>query len=184
MVMAAWLSYLKSRLLLPASAVDADEPSGVEVAEALADQLRRLRAMEEAAAAWLARPRLGRDHFVGGLPDSVRRQQRPAWAHGYYDFLMTCIPDVPKLPPVLRLAPIDLCSVGEAIARLETFLAERPEWILLQDCLPAGLKGVKARSALAAHLVASLELCRQGKVGVRQDEGVFFPIWVRRHPQS
>jgi segregation and condensation protein A len=182
LVMAAWLSYLKSRLLLPADKINENEPGGPEMAEALAAQLRRLEVMEEAAAVWLAKPRVGREHFARGVPEAFRWQQRPSWTEGYYEFLMNCLPPAPAPAPMFRLARSDLFSVEEAIVRMERFLAETPEWSQLQDCLPAGLRDLKARAAMATHLVASLELCRQEKAQIRQDTGKFAPVWVRPRP--
>jgi segregation and condensation protein A len=179
--MAAWLAFLKSRLLIPASQDAGPDPEASEVAEALADQIRRMTAMEEAATKWLALPQLGRDHFVRGVQQTVRSLQRPAWVEGYFDFLMTCTPtELPKKHLALQIAPGDLFSVEEAIGRVEAFLATRPEWAHLEECLPIGLHDIRARSAVASHLVASLELCRQHKAEVRQDEGRFGPIWLRR----
>ncbi|PKU23677.1 segregation and condensation protein A [Telmatospirillum siberiense] len=179
LVMAAWLAYLKSRLLLPVPPAP-DEPSGEELAAALAFQLLRLEAMRKAGKALTDRPHLGRDLFGRGAPEGIARVARPVWDVGIYD-LLKAYADIKKRGVVTRLqieAP-DLYSVDDAIQRLQTMLGRMPRWATLMSFLPPGLRGLLGRSALSAHFVATLELCRQGKVEVRQDEGVFGPIWVR-----
>lgn len=185
LVMAAWLAYLKSRLLIPPTMENEADQEAAEVAGALADQVRRLRAMEEAASNWLASPHLGREHSVRGMEETVRGQMRPAWVEGYFDYLLTCVPTTPaKRPMMLQIGPTDLYSVEEAILRVERFLETQVEWAPLQECLPQGLRDIKARSALASHLVATLELCRQEKADVRQDDGQFAPIRLRRRAKQ
>lgn len=179
LVMAAWLAYLKSRLLLPAPPAP-DEPSGEELAAALAFQLRRLEAMREAGKALTDRPQLGRDLFGRGAPEGIARIALPVWDVGLYD-LLKAYADIKRRGSVttLQIEAPDLYSVDDAIQRLQTMLGRMPRWSSLFSFLPPGLKGLLGRSALSAHFVATLELCRQGKVEVRQDGGVFGPIWVR-----
>ncbi|WP_405054181.1 segregation and condensation protein A [Telmatospirillum sp.] len=179
LVMAAWLAYLKSRLLLPVPP-SPDEPSGEEMAAALAFQLQRLEAMRRSGKALMDRPQLGRDFFRRGAPEGIAQVSLPIWDVGLYD-LLKAYADIKRRSMITRLqieAP-DLYSVDDAIQRLQTMLGAMPRWSTLLSCLPPGLRGLLGRSALAAHFVASLELCRQGKVELRQDGGIFGPIWVR-----
>jgi segregation and condensation protein A len=179
LVMAAWLAYLKSRLLLPAPPAP-DEPSGEEMAEALAFQLRRLEAMRRSGKALMDRPRLGRDLFCRGAPEGIVHVARPVWDVGLYD-LLKAYADIKRRGTVttLQIEAADLYSVDDAIHRLQTMLGHLPRWSTLLSFLPPGLRGLLGRSALSAHFVASLELCRLGKVELRQDGGAFGPIWVR-----
>jgi len=179
LVMAAWLAYLKSRLLLPLPPAP-DEPSGEEMAEALAFQLRRLEAMRRAGKALMDQPRLGRDLFRRGAPEGISQVARPVWDVGLYD-LLKAYADIKRRATVttLQIEAPDLYSVDDAIQRLQTMLGRLPRWSTLLSFLPPGLRGLLGRSALSAHFVASLELCRQGKVELRQDGGAFGPIWVR-----
>ncbi len=179
LVMAAWLAYLKSRLLLPAPP-GPDEPSGEEMAEALAFQLRRLEAMRRAGKALMDQPQLGRDLFARGAPEGIAHVARPVWDVGIYD-LLKAYADIKRRGAIttLQIEAPDLYSVDDAIQRLQTMLGQLPRWSTLLSFLPPGLRGLLGRSALSAHFVASLELCRQGKVEMRQDGGAFGPIWVR-----
>lgn len=180
LVMAAWLAYLKSRLLLPEPPAK-DEPSGEEMAAALAFQLQRLEAMRRSGKALMGRPQLGRDVFARGSPEGVTVVTRPVWDVGLYD-LLKAYADIKRRErgTILQIEAPDLYSVDDAIRRLETMLGKMPRWATLMSFLPPGIRGLLGRSALSAHFVATLELCRQGKLDVRQDEGAFSPIWVRR----
>lgn len=178
LVMAAWLAYLKSRLLLPEPAPE-DEPSGEEMAAALAFQLRRLEAMRQAGEKLMNRPRLGRDVFARGEPEAVSVVFRPVWEVGLYD-LLKAYADIQRRQKVttLHIEAPDLYSVDDAIQRLQTMLGRMPKWSTLMSFLPPGLGGLLRRSAVSAHFVAILELCRQGKLDMRQDE-VFSDIWLK-----
>ena len=179
LVMAAWLVYLKSRLLLPEPPAP-DEPSGEEMAAALAFRLQRLEAMREAGAALVGRPRLGRDIHPRGDPESL-----VGLTHAITDLrlyaLLRAYGDVRSRGTVTRLsieAP-DLYSPDDAIRRMTAMLGTLPRWSTLMAFLPANLRGLLARSALSAHFCATLELCRQGRLDVRQDEGPFGMLWLR-----
>lgn len=179
LVMAAWLAYLKSRLLLP-QAEDGEEPSGAEMAAALAFQLRRLEAMREAGKKLFARPRLGREVFARGAPEAIDVVRRNVYEVSLYDILNTYgkLRRRPKSGP-LTIEPLDLYSVDEAIRRLGKLLGEMPDWQILASFLPDDLHSdIGRRSAVAATFAASLELVREGKATLRQDK-VFGPIWVR-----
>jgi segregation and condensation protein A len=179
LVMAAWLVFLKSRLLLPEPPGE-DEPSGAEMAEALAFQLQRLEAMRQRGAALMHRPRLGRDVFSRGEPERIEDLPRPVWELGIYE-LLRAYADVKRRGVVMTLqieAP-DLYSPDDALRRLTAVLGRSPGWSQLASLLPAGLRGLLGRSAVAAHFCAALELCRQGRVVLRQDSGAFGALWLR-----
>lgn len=178
LVMAAWLAYLKSRLLLPEPQAE-DEPSGEEMAAILAFQLQRLEAMRKVGAELMDRPRLGRDVFARGEPEGIQVIARPVWDVGLYD-LLKAYADFKRRSTVttLKIEAPDLYSVDDAIVRLQAMLGRMPKWSSLFSFLPPNLRGLLGKSALSAHFVATLELCRQGKLEVRQDDN-FGPIWLR-----
>ena len=179
LVMAAWLAYLKSRLLLP-QAEDGEEPGGAEMAAALAFQLRRLEAMREAGITLFARPRLGREVFARGAPEATDLVRRNVYEVTLYDILKTYgeLRRRPKSGP-LTIEALDLYSVDEALRRLAKLLGEMPDWQALASFLPEELRSdIGRRSAVAATLAASLELVREGKATLRQDK-VFGPIYLR-----
>lgn len=179
LVMAAWLAYLKSRLLLP-QAEDGEEPSGAEMAAALAFQLRRLEAMREVGTKLFARPQLGREVFARGAPEAMDLVRKNVYEVTLYDILRAYGEQQrrPKAGP-LTIEDLDLYSVDEAIRRLGKLLGEMPDWQALENFLPGELRSdVGRRSAVAATFAASLELVREGKATLRQDR-VFGPIYVR-----
>jgi segregation and condensation protein A len=179
LVMAAWLAYLKSRLLLPEPPAE-DEPTAEEMAGNLAFQLQRLEAMRKAGAALIERPQLGRKRFRRGAPEALTPQLRPWWQVTLYE-LLRAYGEARQRNKVTRMEieASDLFSPDDAIRRLENLLGRMPRWSTLATFLPPGLSGLLARSALSAHLVAALELCRQGRIELRQDSGAFAPLWLR-----
>jgi segregation and condensation protein A len=186
LVMAAWLAYLKSRLLLPPPPRSPDtEPSPAEMAEALAFQLRRLEAMRLAGERLLALPQLGRQVFPRGTPDGLRFVRKPVYALAYHE-LLKAYGDMQgrRDSRVLTIAATELYSMEAALERLSAMLGRIPEWTTLQSFLPQGLKdGVVGRSALAATFAASLELVRTGRLQLRQDRN-FGQIFIRRAPEN
>ncbi len=181
LVMAAWLAYLKSRLLLPEP--QEEEPSGEELAAALAFQLQRLEAMQGAAARLLARPRLGRDVFARGAPEDMPILQKRVVEVSLYDLLKAYGEHKrrqEKQEP-FHIAATELYSIEEALGRMAEMLGRLPDWTRLQSFLPPGFRGggLKARSALASTFLASLELAKDGKLELRQ-ERAFAPIYLRR----
>ena len=180
LVMAAWLAYLKSRLLLPAPPVGDDGPSGEELAAALAHRLRLLSAMQRAGAALMARPQLGRDFFRRGRPEGLPNINRPVYALSLYE-LLSAYGDGHRRQhtQVLTIEPTQFHSLDNALRRLAPFIGQLPEWRELAGFLPADLRGVvPRRSALAATFAASLELARAGHFELRQDRP-FGPIYLR-----
>jgi len=187
LVMAAWLTYLKSRLLLPKHEVKEEEPTGEELAAALAWQLRRLEAMQKAAADLQALPQLGYNSFTRGEPEGLVTITHQKAECQIYD-LMAAYAAIKKRtdkPATMQFAKMELFSIEEAVERLRDALGYMPEWTTLQTFLPEqGLKGLKGRSAIASTLIASLELAKQGLIEVRQERN-YGPIWLRqsRTPQ-
>ncbi len=183
LVMAAWLAYLKSRLLLPEPEPDDDEPTGAEMAAALAFQLRRLEGMRKSGDALIERPQLGRDVWARGMPEGVEVVERSVYDATLYD-LLKAYGDFKRRHHSVKTLTIeapDLYSVDDAIHRLRTLLTHVPDWTVLMRFLPKGLgDGLLFRSAVCAHFVAVLELAKQGTLKVRQDGGTFGPIYVRQ----
>ncbi len=182
LVMAAWLAYLKSRLLLPKTEED-EQPSGPEMAEALAFQLRRLEAMQEAGASVMALPRLGVDVFPRGAPEGVKTIRTPVYHLSLYELLKAYGEQQRRQHTgTLEIAPTVLYSVDDALERLAGLLGEMPDWNTLMRFLPDGLRpGVVQRSAVASTFAAALEMTREGQIELRQS-GAFGPIYVRKAP--
>ena len=180
LVMAAWLAYLKSRLLLPEPPAGETGPSGAELAASLQHRLRLLAAMQRAGERLMARPLLGRDVFRRGLPEGLPNVDRPVFALSLYE-LLTAYGEGHRRQHtrVLTIEPTAFDSLDEALRRLARFVGHVPEWRELAGFLPAELRGaVWRRSALAATFAASLELARTGRIELRQDRA-FGPIYLR-----
>ena len=184
LVMAAWLAYLKSRLLLPEPAPE-DEPTGAELAAALTHQLQRLEAMQQAGARLMARPQLGRDVFARGAPEGLPRVLKPVYEATLYDLLRAYGDQRQrKEQAVLHIEAPELFSMDDALQRLGRILGRVPDWRSLMSFLPPGLHGgIVERSAVAATFAASLELVRSGRLQLRQDS-TFGPIYIRSLPES
>ncbi|MCZ6764189.1 MAG: ScpA family protein [Alphaproteobacteria bacterium] len=181
LVVAAWLAYLKSRLLLPAEELEETEPTGDELAAALAFQLRRLDAMREAGARLFARPLLGRDLFANGAPEGLRMVNRPMWDASLAELLRAYGSTQRRgRAETLHIEPPELYSVDDAMARLLGYLGQVPNWTILMSFLPDALTNdLLRRSAVASTFVAGLELARTGQLELRQEQQ-FGPIYVRR----
>jgi len=179
LVMAAWLAYLKSRLLLPQPSDD-EEPSGAEMAAALAFQLQRLESMRKAGKALFGRPQLGRDFFLRGEPETVEYVRRHIYEVSLYELLKAYGDQQGRSNArTLTIEPMDLYSVDDAIQRLRGLLGAVPDWQTLSSFLPDNLRsGLGRRSAIATTFAASLELAKEGKVKIRQDRA-FGPIYLR-----
>jgi len=179
LVMAAWLAYLKSRLLLP-KPPSGDEPSGEELAAALAHRLKLLEAMQIAGTRLMARPRLGHDVFSRGMPEGLAAVPVPIYQVGLYDLLHAYGDNRRRQEAaVLRIEPPLFHSLDDALQRLRGFLGRVPEWRELTSFLPEELRGeALLRSALAATFAATLELARSGRIELRQERN-FGPIWLR-----
>jgi segregation and condensation protein A len=184
LVMAAWLAYLKSRLLLPEPPAG-EEPSGQEMADALQWQLRRLEAMQEAGVRLMARPQLGKDIFARGLPEGVVVVRRAVWDVKLYDLLSAYGHQVrPKDADTYQIEPMQFFSVVEAAERLGRMLGIAIDWQTLEAFLPAGLTDPsRRRSALASTFVAGLQLAKDGQLELRQTER-FGPIYLRKRTEQ
>lgn len=182
LVMAAWLAWLKSRLLLPAGSEEAEE--GEVAADVLAERLRDLQAMR-IAAAWLGgRPLLGHDVFARGLGENFTVTDRsrlaldvPALLRAYLGALRRSGARRRYRPP-----PLALWSVQDALARLSRLIGKLPDWSDLERYLPPSLASAfQRRAALASTLLAGLEMARGGTLRLRQ-EREFGPILLRGVP--
>ncbi len=181
LVMAAWLAYLKSRLLLPSSGDD-DEPTGAELAARLAFQLQRLEAMREAAGKLMQRAQLGQDFFARGEPDPIAVDTTTVFNATLYDLLSVYgTIRQRQQSSVLHIEPLTLYSMDDALARLNSLLGKTPDWTVLEKFLPGDTDdSLLMRSAIASTFAASLELTRQGKLQISQS-GTFAPIYLRSH---
>lgn len=179
LVMAAWLAYLKSRMLLPDPPPD-DEPSVAELAEALQFRLLRLEAMQQSGKALMDRPLLGRDIFAHGAPEGLKTVTRPVYAVSLYELLKSYGDHRSRgEATVLHIKAPEYYSVDDALRRLSRMIGHSIEWRQLGAFLPPQLRtGVLGRSALAATFVASLELTKTGEIELRQEE-IYGPIFVR-----
>ena len=184
LVMAAWLAYLKSRLLLP-EPDDGEQPSGEEMAEALAFHLQRLEAMQEAGAALMARERLGVDFFPRGIPERLETESATVYDLTLFDLLKSYGDQQRKVVGrTMEIEPLDLYSVDRALQRLKSVLGLRQmlNWEMLMKYLPDELQGtLVVRSAIAATFTAALEMVREGHMELRQGE-TFGPIYVKGDP--
>jgi segregation and condensation protein A len=182
LVMAAWLAWLKSRLLLPPDPADEDGRSAEDLAAHLAFQLERLEAMRSAAARLMARDRLGRDRFGRGAPEAVVTARRTDLTAGLHDLLTAYA----RLRTRDEFRPWafdrrDVLALDQALERLERLVGLQLDWADLASFLPPDWQGAGARrrSALASSFFAALELARQGRAELRQDQA-FGPLRLRR----
>jgi len=177
LVMAAWLAYLKSCLLLPKD--PEVEPSPEELALRLQLRLQRLDAMREAGARLIARDRIGRDVFRRLRPEGIPLVRKARWRAGLYDLISAYGRVRARGEPVVHIvARRAVMTLEEALARLERMVGARVEWARLESFLPETQDHAYRRSALASSFVASLELARLGKVELMQDEP-FAPLLVK-----
>ena len=181
LVMAAWLAFLKSRLLLPPDPED-EGPSGEELAAHLAFQLERLEAMRKSAARLMARDQLGRDFFARGVTEDVQRVRKVTYTATLLD-LMQGYARI-KTKDDFRPFMLDreaVMTMEQALHNMRGLIGFAGEWTDIMSYLPEGweLDPTKRRSASAATFAASLELAKEGKIDIRQGE-VFAPIQIRR----
>jgi len=184
LVMAAWLAFLKSRLLLPPDPSD-DGPSGEDLAAHLAFQLERLQAMREASARLMARDQKGRDFFARGLTEDVTRVRRVKWTATLLD-LMQGYARI-RTKDEFRPYAMDrehVMTMEQALDRMRHLIGFAGEWTDLSSYLPEGweVSPARRRSATASHFAASLEMAKAGQIQIRQG-GLFEPIQIRRVPR-
>ncbi|AWB48451.1 segregation/condensation protein A [Gemmobacter aquarius] len=181
LVMAAWLAYLKSRLLLPPEPGD-DGPTAEELAAHLAFQLERLEAMREAAARLMARDQLGRDIFARGIPEDVTRNRVVTYEATLID-LMRAYARI-RTKDEFRPFVMDrdqVFTMEQALDRMRGLIGYVGDWSDLTSFLPEGWDAtpMRRRSSTAAHFAAILEMAKRGQVELRQGE-TFAPIQLRR----
>ena len=181
LVMAAWLAFLKSRLLLPPEPGE-DGPSAEDLAAHLAFQLERLSAMREAAARLMARDQLGRDFFARGAPETVVHTRDITWEATLLD-LMRAYARI-RTKDEFRPYAFDrqnVYTMEQALERMRGLLGYAGEWSDLTSFLPEGWDASPARrrSATAAHFAAVLEMAKRGQIQLKQGE-TFAPILIRK----
>jgi segregation and condensation protein A len=184
LVMAAWLAFLKSRLLLPPEPGE-EGPSAEDLAAHLAYQLERLQAMREAAARLMARDQLGREVFARGLPETVSIHRAVTFEATLLD-LMRAYARI-RTKDEFRPFVMDrdhVFTMEQALERLRGLIGYVGDWSDLTSFLPEGweVNPMRRRSSTAAHFAAILEMAKRGQVDVRQGD-VFAPIQIRRKPQ-
>ncbi|AXS42569.1 ScpA family protein [Breoghania sp. L-A4] len=179
LVMAAWLAYLKSRLLLPAQKDD-DEPSGEELAAALAFRLRRLEAMREVAAKIMNRNRLGRDIFARGHPETASIVKKSEWDATIYDLLTAYAAQRQRRSVTsVRVQRRTVWALQDARALLTRLIGVTTDWTPIDSFLMEYLVVPEERTTvMASSFSASLELVKEGMIEIRQS-GSFSPLYVR-----
>lgn len=187
LVMAAWLTYLKSRLLLPREGPPGEEASAEELARRLSFRLMRLEAMRDAAAQLMTRMRLGRDVFQRGMPEGTKTIRETEFTATIYDLLHAYADQrrrTIKVGHVVKVRPV--WSIKDARVRLERLLGETPsavEWVAFERCMQQlAAAHEDGKTVLASSFGATLEMAREGQIEIRQ-EGPFEPIYVRTRQQ-
>jgi segregation and condensation protein A len=183
LVMAAWLTFLKSRLLLPRETPQGDETSAEELARRLSFRLMRLDAMREASAQLMTRMRLGRDVFSRGMPEGTRTIRETEFTATIYDLLHAYADQrrrTIKVGHVVKVRPV--WSIKDARLRLERLLGETPspsDWLAFEHCMhELAHEHENGRTVVASSFGATLEMAREGQIELRQ-EGPFEPIYMR-----
>jgi segregation and condensation protein A len=177
LVMAAWLTYLKSCLLLPKD--PEAEPSPEELALRLQMRLQRLDAMREAGARLLGRDRIGRDVFVRAAPEGLRLIRKSAWQVSAFELFAAYGTVKARTAPAMHVVHArSVMTLEEAIERVSRMLGTAIEWTHLESFLPMTQDPQFRRSALASSFVAALELARRGRIEIEQDSP-FAPLMVK-----
>ncbi|HYD15111.1 MAG TPA: ScpA family protein [Hyphomicrobium sp.] len=183
LVMAAWLTFLKSRMILPREKENPDEPSADEMAQRLAFRLMRLEAMRRAIGELMTRKRLDRDVFQRGMPEQVETVSEVRWTAEIYDLLKAYSElrrRTVKVTHVVKARRV--WSIKQARSRLESLVGQAVgDWVQLDLCLQQFLPQVEAeeKTVVASSFGATLEMAREGMIELRQDEP-FSPIYMRR----
>lgn len=179
LVMAAWLAFLKSRLLLPSPPEPTEVDAGL-LAEGLAQRLRTLAAIRKAAEYLMSRPRLGRDFFARGEPEAVEPSERVSYKANLYDLLAAYARQAQRHALArVRFKAREVWSLADARQALARLVGAQSDWtafdnFLLEACADSDMR----RSARASAFAASLELAREGRLEMRQ-ERAFAPLWLR-----
>lgn len=180
LVMAAWLAFLKSRLLLPEPPSE-EGPSAEEMATALANRLRRLEAIREAANRLMARPQLQRDIFTRGQPEAIAEIKHPKFTATLFDLLSAYAAQrQQRVLATVHLAKRTVWSLAEARASLERLVGVAEEWSCLDEYLTAYVLDPSQRATVfASSFAAALELVREGTMEVNQKQA-FAPLYFRK----
>ena len=180
LVMAAWLAYLKSRLLLPETAPE-EGPSAEDMALALAYRLRRLEAFREMANRLMGRPQLNRDVFARGAPEPIAEIKRPEWSATLYDLLSAYARQRSRSAlSRVRMKKREVWSLAEARVALERLIGQATDWTRLDEYLIAYVvKPSLAVTVLASSFASALEMVREGKAEIHQKDS-FAPLYMRK----
>ena len=184
LVMAAWLAYLKSRLLLPEPATP-DGPSAEDMATALANRLRRLEAIREASNRLMTRPQLQRDIFARGQAEQIAEIKHPRFTATLYDLLSAYATQrQSRVLTTVHMARRTVWSLKEARASLERLVGMAEDWGRLDEYLLAYVADPAQRATvMASSFAAALELVREGVMDLNQ-KTAFAPLYFRMHPTS
>jgi segregation and condensation protein A len=177
LVMAAWLAYLKSALLLPRDPEAQPDPE--DLALRLQLRLERLNAMRDAGARLMARDRVGRDVFTRGAPEGLRTVRKALWQAEIFDLIAAYGHVTARSRPVMHVvADRHVMTLEAALERVSRLLGMTMEWGAIESFLPDAAATTSRKSALASSFLAALELARQGRVELRQ-AGPFAPLYLR-----
>ena len=181
LVMAAWLAYLKSRLLLPEPATAEGGPSAEDMALALANRLRRLEAIREAASRLMDRPQLGRDVFARGAPEEIAEIKKPEWTATLYDLLTAYAQQRQRsVLSRVRFKKRNVWSLAEARATLERLIGQSSDWSRVDQFLIGYVvEPSLAPSVFASSFASALELVREGVAEIHQKSS-FSPLYMRK----
>ena len=185
LVMAAWLAFLKSRLLLPPDPSE-EGPTGEELAAHLAFQLERLEAMRNAAAKLMARDQLGRDFFARGITEDVQRVRKVTYTATLLDLMQgyARIRTRDDFRPFV-MDRQHVMTMEQALDRMRHLIGFAGDWTDIQSYLPDGWDAdpQRRRSTTAATFAAARELAKEGKIEIRQGDA-FSPIQIRKKAPS
>ena len=177
LVMAAWLAYLKSCLLLPKD--PEQDPSPEEIALRLQMRLQRLDAMREAGARLLGRDRVGRDVFLRGAPEGLRLVRKANWQVRDFDLFAAYGAVQARSQPAMHVVHARaVMTLDEAIERVGKMIGQAIDWTFLESFLPSTQDPRFRRSCLASSFLAALELARRGRLDIAQEEA-FGPIKLK-----
>jgi segregation and condensation protein A len=177
LVMAAWLAYLKSALLLPRD--PEIEPSPEELALRLQLRLERLNAMREAGARLVARDRMGRDVFPRGAPEGLRVVRKSRYEAEIYDLIAAYGRISARTRPVMHVVAVrPVMTLEDALLRVSELIGQRIDWSTIESFVPGDATGLYRKSALASSFLAALELAKQGRVELRQ-KSAFAPLYLK-----
>jgi segregation and condensation protein A len=177
LVMAAWLAYLKSALLLPKDPTI--DPSPEELALRLQLRLERLNAMRESGARLMARDRLGRDVFLRGAPEGLKVVKSRAWDCDYFELINAYGQLRARTQPVLHVVKKRaVMTLEEALERVSVMIGRAIEWTHIEAFLPIAADPALRKSALASSFVAALELAKRGRIDLQQEDS-FAPLMLR-----